>query len=267
MKTEKYKILTPGGIRLHALCRKPEKPVAVLFFVHGQGESGETYKEMSRYFAKHNIASFAYDMRGHGKSEGKRSSLLSVEQMIADMERCLMKARSCYTELPIFVLGHNMGAHIMAGYLMRLKSKEIRGAILSSPWIKPNIHISLWKKVCCVMLSKPFTRSKIKQDNQQIFDEPCDMHVQYNLSFSLLQSFGKSSRFLLDNSYHGQIPVLVSLGSDEKETSLNAAKKLFLNFKDSGKFKVWEALDNNYLHHKTRAKIYDYLHNWIQKNL
>ena len=153
MVEERYEINSTGGIKLFCSSWKPiDPPRAVLFIVHGLGEHSGRYDEMSSVFVAQYIAVFSFDLRGHGQSGGKKGHANSINQLVEDMEIALMKCRSLFLEIPVFLYGHSMGGQIVASYLDKKKSKEIAGAIISSAWFQlvnppPSWQISLIKKL------------------------------------------------------------------------------------------------------------------------
>ena len=60
------------GVRLSGFISAPEKPKAVMSLVHGFGEHCMRYVPMAEDLNAQGIAVVAIDLRGHGRSEGKR---------------------------------------------------------------------------------------------------------------------------------------------------------------------------------------------------
>ena len=56
------------GLRLAAIVEAPEKPKAVVQFVHGMCEHKERYVPFMEYLASMGYACVIHDNRGHGKT-------------------------------------------------------------------------------------------------------------------------------------------------------------------------------------------------------
>jgi acylglycerol lipase len=153
MIQDSYQIYSGNSTQLYCASWQPDNPPkAVMCIVHGLGEHLGRYEEMAIKFVDNQIAVFAFDHRGHGKSEGKRGHAQSIVQFVEDVEHALMQCRSLFLDIPIFLFGHSMGGQIVASYLEKVKSEEISGAIISSPWISlvkplPGLLIALVKKL------------------------------------------------------------------------------------------------------------------------
>ena len=58
--------------KLEGYSWKVEDPEKVICIVHGIGEFGGRFDRVAEAFRKQNMAVLAFDLRGHGKSLGKR---------------------------------------------------------------------------------------------------------------------------------------------------------------------------------------------------
>jgi len=63
-------LTTSDRLELEAWYRKPQNG-SVIILVHGSGNSRENIRPYAELLAKHKFGVLAFDMRGHGKSEGK----------------------------------------------------------------------------------------------------------------------------------------------------------------------------------------------------
>ena len=55
-----------------------ENPKAVMSLVHGFGEHSGRYADMASYLNSKDISVVTLDLRGHGKSDGRRGYCLSL---------------------------------------------------------------------------------------------------------------------------------------------------------------------------------------------
>lgn len=90
-----------------------ETPKAVMALVHGFGEHCGRYNDMATYLNGQSIAVVAIDMRGHGKSGGKRGVVKSYDDFRDDLDALLSKARALYPDAPLTLYGHSMGGGIV----------------------------------------------------------------------------------------------------------------------------------------------------------
>lgn len=90
-----------------------ENPKAVMTLVHGFGEHSGRYDDMAAYLNNHSIAVVAADMRGHGKSGGKRGVVKSYDDFRDDLTAVLAQTRELYPDIPLTLYGHSMGGGIV----------------------------------------------------------------------------------------------------------------------------------------------------------
>lgn len=135
-------IVAHDGIALAYACYVPEHPHAVLVFYHGSGAhslAGYTY--MAEQLAQaYNIATFLFDIRGHGRSEGPRGDAPSVDAMWHDVCTALTFVQERY-KVPVFLGGHSGGAGMLVNYAAWSASKQPAGYVLVAPMLGRHAHV------------------------------------------------------------------------------------------------------------------------------
>ena len=118
----------------------PSKPSLVLVFIHGAGQHSGQFVHLGRYGLQHNIAFYAFDLRGFGQSTGKRGHVHSFYEYLDDMHKFIGFVREVHPGEPIFLLGHSLGGTIVARYGQEYVS-HVQGAIFSAPALRLRFHI------------------------------------------------------------------------------------------------------------------------------
>ena len=106
-----------------------------LLVVHGLGEHSGRYHAFSCKLAEWGITVFAFDLRGHGRSQGPRGDVGAFPHFLQDLLALeQLMDREIPAELPRFLLGHSLGG---LASLRRLQVFQgpYAGAILSAPWL------------------------------------------------------------------------------------------------------------------------------------
>ena len=91
----------------------PEGPSAGLIIVHGIAEHAGRYRHVPPALARHGIACFAYDQRGHGLYPGRRTDIEDFRHFASDLEQIGEALHRRFPGLPLFVWGHSMGSVIV----------------------------------------------------------------------------------------------------------------------------------------------------------
>ncbi len=121
-----------GGLKLYWQAWLPSNPKATVAIVHGAGEHSGRYEHVAARLAEASYAVYAHEHRGHGRSEGRRATIDSLDNAVADLRSFLALCRPREPGRPLYVLGHSMGGCISLAYACR-HQEEIDGLILSSP--------------------------------------------------------------------------------------------------------------------------------------
>ncbi len=114
-----------------------ENPAFVMCIIHGIGEHDGRYDRMAEKLNEHGIAVLGMDLRGHGRSEGKRGDAAPRDAVLGDIDVLLTYAQEKYPGLPITIYGHSMGGNIVIDYRNRGGKNDVPSKyIISAPWIK-----------------------------------------------------------------------------------------------------------------------------------
>ncbi len=120
-----------SGPRLYSHSVFPDaKPAAVVGVVHGYAEHGARYAHVMGAWAEKDIASIAIDLRGHGRSEGRRGHCDRFGEYgddVRELERLVSDAQA-----PAFLFGHSLGGLIAASSALA-RPAPWRALLLSAP--------------------------------------------------------------------------------------------------------------------------------------
>jgi acylglycerol lipase len=108
---------------------------AVLVIHHGLKSHSQHYEELAVRLAKSGIATYAYDMRGHGRSAGQRATLDDFQDLVSDLALFVSNVRAREKGQPLFVLGHSVGGAVVILHQIERKP-AIAGLIVLAPAIR-----------------------------------------------------------------------------------------------------------------------------------
>ena len=120
-----------GGVSIFHQSWLPDGEArAVLLVAHGYGEHSGRYGNVVDYFVPRGYAIYAMDHRGHGKSGGERVHVDRFDDYVTDLKTYFDLVRAEQPSLPVYLLGHSMGAFIAIAYAASYQD-ELTGLILS----------------------------------------------------------------------------------------------------------------------------------------
>jgi alpha-beta hydrolase superfamily lysophospholipase len=125
-----------GGLELY--CRRwrsETKPKAVLSIVHGHGEHSGRYENVADWFVPRGYTVYAFDLRGHGHSQGTRGALDDFGEFREDVRAFLGLVREA-EQVPNFLVGHSLGGLIVLDYVLHDDS-GLAGVVASGPVLSP----------------------------------------------------------------------------------------------------------------------------------
>ena len=122
-----------GGVRLYRQSWLPDGPPrAVVVIAHGAGEHSGRYAHVAARLVDEGYAVYALDHRGHGRSDGPRAVIDRVQNAVEDLDQLIAFAASEHPGVPLFLLGHSMGATISVRYAIAHQDR-LTGLILTGP--------------------------------------------------------------------------------------------------------------------------------------
>lgn len=125
-----------GAVLFEQSWRPASGPVrAVLVVHHGLKSHGAHYAELAARLVARGVAVYAYDMRGHGRSPGRRAALDDLGLLAADLDRFLARVRRAEPGAPLFLAGHSVGGAVVALYTVEHRPR-LAGLVLLAPALR-----------------------------------------------------------------------------------------------------------------------------------
>ena len=132
-----------GGVRIVYDVWEPEEQECrgVVVLCHGYAEHARRYDHVAQRFGESGLAVYALDLRGHGRSGGKRVYLRDISEYIDDFHTLVGIAAAEYPELKRVVLGHSMGGGVVFAYGVE-HPDDYAAIVLSGPAVDAQDGVS-----------------------------------------------------------------------------------------------------------------------------
>ena len=106
-----------------------------ILIVHGLGEHSGRYEHWAELFTEKGFNVIAMDLRGHGKSVGKRGHSKSLEKLLDDIDIMFAEAKKLFPESKLILYGQSMGGNLVLNHIIR-RNHPVSALIVTSPWLK-----------------------------------------------------------------------------------------------------------------------------------
>ncbi|MCX7678197.1 MAG: lysophospholipase [Spirochaetes bacterium] len=267
-------IIGKGGIELFFQRWIALNPAAALVVVHGLGEHSGRYGNLINWLDGKRISIYALDHRGHGRSAGKRGHVDSFYDYVIDLSFFVESIKGEFPTVPIFLLGHSMGAIIAVLYALRHKG-SIHGLILSSPAFTPIAEATPAELMVASFLSKYFPTMSISNKinanylshhRETVAEYQNDPLVHDRISIRWYTEFVKSAQECLTRANELTIPILIFHGIDDRIVDFSGSIQFFDSVSSLDKTKLlFEGLYHetmNEVEHE-REKVLAAISKWI----
>jgi alpha-beta hydrolase superfamily lysophospholipase len=132
-----------GGVRIVYDVWEPDDGDCrgVVVLCHGYAEHARRYDHVAKRFGESGLAVYALDLRGHGRSGGKRVFLRDISEYTDDFHTLVGIAAGEYPELKRVVLGHSMGGGVVFAYGVE-HPDDYAAMVLSGPAVAAQDGVS-----------------------------------------------------------------------------------------------------------------------------
>ena len=271
LKIHEYSWESQDRIRFQAKSWFAEsQPKATVFLVHGLGEHLGRYEHVACLFAENGYDIFAFDLRGHGQSGGKRGHTPSYGRLLDDIGDFITHSDVRESGLR-FLYGHSLGGNLALHYHIR-KQAIFSGLVITSPLLRTAQPVSAFLWNAGLVLNKIWPSLTIdnKIDEKYITRDPEMLNKRRNdplrhdkLSFGLGIEMIAAGEWLLTNAGEISIPMLLMHGSADQVTSPQASVELCKKTGAACTFKLWEGHYHEMQNDVGREKVLDFIVDWL----
>ena len=208
---------------------------AVVAIVHGLAEHSSRYQHVAAHLTGRGYVVETLDLRGHGRSAGPRSYVERFDLYVSDVETMLHKAAARNAALPLFLLGHSVGATVATTYALANPAR-LRGLLLSGGSLKVGVDVSPVLVAISGVLSALLPRfpalkidSKLLAHDPRVADAYDNDPLVYRGGLPMRTGAELISVFkrIMDGASALQIPLLVMHGADDRLCDPAGSRQLY----------------------------------------
>lgn len=245
-------------------------PKAAVYLIHGIGEHAGRYDHVAKAFNDAGIALISMDLRGHGRSPGKRGHIEKREIIRKDIDNLILYTKNKYPDTPLVHYGHSLGGNITLDYRLRGElSSEPAGYLITSPWVQLVRPITgatyYFVKVAAKILPKAAIAQSIENEmlgNVDLIENEEDIDLRHQkISLTTAIEGFVIAKDLMNNNVAdlyggGARPVLLMHGANDPICDVRGSRAIANNYGEICKYLEWEDYLHE-LHNGTNEKPYE----------
>lgn len=250
---------------------------AVVVLIHGGFEHSGRYEHVAAYLVERRLAVYAFDLRGHGKSEGRRGYVGNFEDILRDIDGFLSMAREENPGLPFFLLAHSAGGLAAVAYVISRRDHGVCGMILSAPALCIHavptslaagaIHLLGWvfPKTRLPIIDARF----LSHDEQVVADYRADDLIStHGLEAGVLSELLHAMRTVCAQFHDIDIPFLVLHGTDDRLADVRGSRSLYEKARSADKaIRLYPGLYHEILNEPQKKGILKEISEWIERHI
>lgn len=264
------------GLSLYSQSWMPDVPAkAVIDFVHGFKDHSGRIEKWALKLAQQGYGVVALDLRGHGRSDGRRGYAESFDAYLKDVHVLCEFSRKTFPNVPQILYGHSLGGNIVSNYLIS-ENLLPDAAIVTSPWFTLAFKPSAFTYIAAVtvktllpgvLVKSDLDADMLSRDPQVAWDYLHDPLVHNRMLPRLFFEIEKQGMKASQSIYKINVPLLVMHGSGDQITSVKQTRNFVRNAGNRTTYKEWPGYYHE-LHNDTGAgEVFSFLLDWLERQI
>jgi alpha-beta hydrolase superfamily lysophospholipase len=215
-----------------------DDPRGTMVVTHGLAEHGECYHALAKALSADQWETYALDLRGHGRSEGKRGFVRKFGDYVEDLRtfvELVVRSRKNKNS-PLVLFGHSMGGLITTLLAMDWKNPPFHAVVLSSPLfglslpvpaLKDKAARALYRWLPSVTLHNEIKYSDLSRDEAMLKTYPQDVLRHDKISPAVYLGFQDGFAKAAEGFGSVGVPVLLQVAGNDRVVSTKTSQELF----------------------------------------
>ena len=262
----------------YASCQKwiPDEPAkGAVVLIHGLGEHTGRYDHVGRFLSERGFLLVAFDLPGHGKTQGKRGDFPSIEITHRGIDIGIQEARKSIGEKPIFLYGHSLGGLIALHYTVT-KKPDVVGVVASAPALKSplqeqKLKVLLVKTLGSVLpgmqMPSGLNPYHLSRNNELVNSYISDPLVHDKVTLGAAKMFLNMVNETYEKAGSASVPILLMHGGEDKITYVSGSKSFLEAAPPNCSLKIWENLFHE-IHNESEAEqVLQFCVDWMEARI
>jgi len=247
----------------------------VVILTHGIAEHCGRYAHVAQALVQAGYNVVCFDLRGHGRSSGKRNYVNSFQDYLNDLGVVITRTKQNFPNLNLFLFGHSMGGGIVTQYAIERKP-DVAGLLLSGPSVKVSEDISPFLQKISGLLSALTPKlPAVKLDSAFISRDPevvkaydkDPLNYRGGILARTAAELLKSTKIISATWSKIQLPVLIMHGGEDKLAEVQGSEMLFENIRSQDKtLKIYDGLYHEILNEPEKEMVLKDMIAWLENH-
>ena len=239
--------------------------------VHGLGEHGGRYRHVAEWFTPKGPTVYAMDLRGHGRSGGRRGDAPSLKTLLDDIDAVIARARQ-ESGGPIVLLGHSFGGLLAVAFSLD-RPDRIDRAVFSAPLLVVKVPVPAWKRAAAAVLPRVAPRLSLSNevDAELLSHDPAiavayrtDPLVHDRLSAGMYGDTIARGEEFIARAPELRVPFLLLQGADDRIVDPAGSERFFARATAPGRaFRTYPGMYHEVLNEVDRARVFADIEAWL----
>jgi len=266
--------LQAGDVRLH-LTASPGAPARPgLFLIPGYTDHAGRYADLFAYFHARGHAVWGMDLRGHGRSSGRRGYVPRFACYLDDLAAALGRAQAQAPAAGWVLVGHSTGGLVALAALMERGAEApfdaVTGAALTCPLLRLGRSAKAWQRAVGIVAARVLPRLSLpvlapyehSHDPEQVRLRKADPFIFQSVNARWYQEVRAAAARVMAHPEALTVPVLGLQAGDDPVVAPEGARAFFARC-PKARYVEYPGMYHEILLEQDRARVYREIGLWI----
>lgn len=241
--------------------------------VHGFGDHIGRYGHLVSRLAGAGLACALFDLRGHGRSEGRRGHVDRFVDWVNDLASFIHFSETRVPEgTPLFIIGVGVGALIAINYILTHLT-PVEGIVAISAALRPRVQIPKWKRwmvkkavglVPTMSIDNGIALADLTRDEAELSSLSSDSLFHRRITIGTALEIEKNLELIVAMPCRIHLPMFMLVGGDDRICDPHGTRQFALHLSSSEKVcQIYPNMYHDLLHDMGREKVLEDVEKWI----
>jgi len=265
-----------GGEKIFFRFFKPKAYKNIIIYVHSMGEHSGRYLFPIEYFIDRKIAFYGLDLRGYGKSSGKRGHIDLFSNYLDDLSTFVNIVRKRENDKRFFMMGQGLGGLIVIRFVEEYPD-AVTGVIISSAALRlkhdispfmANIGNKLSRRLPRFSLTNEIDPVNLTHDKDVVKKYMEDDLVHNKVTARFFTECSSAMKTAFEKGETVTLPFLIMHGEADEVVSPEGSRRFYDVIASADKkLTVYQGMYHEILNEIDRLAVYKDIEKWIAPRL